>query len=132
MKLIKEQKAEYVIKCANDVYRYLKEFKNEDREYFIVLGLNTKNKVLYREIVHIGTLNGSIIHPRETFKKAIIMSCNSIIIAHNHPSGDTAPSEEDIKITKTMKKAGELLQIKVLDHIIIGDEYYSFQESESI
>ena len=107
---------------AKDVYNYLEEFKNQDREHFIVIGLDTKNQPVYREIVSIGTLNSCLAEPREIFKKAIMMSCNGIILAHNHPSGDCKPSKEDIEITKIMKKAGELLRIKVFDHIIISNK----------
>jgi DNA repair protein RadC len=112
------------ITSASDVYKYLDEFKNEDREHFIVIGLDTKNKPCYREIVSIGTLNTAVIHPREIFKKAIIMSCNSIIVAHNHPSGSLEPSVEDIEIMKELKQAGEILHIKVLDALVISKNGY--------
>ena len=124
MKIIRELTGDYTINNAKDVYKYLEEFKNQDREHFIVIGLDSKNKPCYREIVHIGTLNKTVIHPREVFKKAIMMSSNSLIIAHNHPSGDTAPSQEDIKVTNDLKKCGEILQINLLDHIIIGKDSY--------
>ena len=124
MKIIRELTGDYTINNAKDVYKYLEEFKNQDREHFIVIGLDSKNKPCYREIVHIGTLNKTVIHPREVFKKAIMMSSNSLIIAHNHPSGDTVPSQEDIKVTNDLKKCGEILQINLLDHIIIGKDSY--------
>ena len=124
MEIIRELTGDYTINNAKDVYKYLEEFKNQDREHFIVIGLDSKNKPCYREIVHIGTLNKTVIHPREVFKKAIMMSSNSLIIAHNHPSGDTAPSQEDIKVTNDLKKCGEILQINLLDHIIIGKDSY--------
>lgn len=124
MQLIREIQEEYIISNSSDVYKYLKEFINEDREYFIVLGLDSKNKVLYREIVSIGTLNSGLVHARETFKKAIIMSCNAIIIAHNHPSGDPTPSDEDVRVKNKIEEAGEVLGIKVLDCIIIGKDSY--------
>jgi len=119
MEIIREINTKYKIKDPKDVYKYLDEFKNQDREMFIVIGLDTDNKPCYREINSMGTLNSSLIHPREVFKKAIIMSCNSIIIAHNHPSGNIEPSEEDIQITNKLKQAGEIIGIKLLDHIII-------------
>jgi len=133
MELIREINDNYKVSNAKDVYTYLDEFKNQDREMFIIIGLDSNNKPTYREINSIGTLNSSLVHPREVFKKAIIMSCNSIIIAHNHPSGNIQPSKEDKKITQTLVKAGELLQIKILDHIIIGSkEYYSFSENNEL
>ena len=120
MEIIREIDDNVVIKKSDDVKRYLQEFIKEDREYLIVLGLDSKNKVLYREIAGIGTLNTALIHPREVYKKAIITSANSIIIAHNHPSGDTTPSKEDIHTKKELKKAGKIIGIPLLDFIIIG------------
>ena len=120
MEILREIRDEYTINNKDDTEQYLKEFFNEDREHFIVLGLDSKNKVIYREIAHIGTLNSAIIHPREVFKKAIIMSCSSIITAHNHPSGNSKPSEDDLKIQRTLIKCGKLLQIKIRDNLIIG------------
>lgn len=124
MKLIREETNNFKILGVEDVYKYLKEFVDEDREMFIVLGLSTKNTVLYREIVSVGILNASIVHPRETFKKAIMMSCDKIIIALHHPSGDPNPSSEDLEVKKIMKNAGDILSIKVLDFIIIGTKGY--------
>lgn len=125
MKIMRELTENYKINNPDDVYKYLNEFIDEDREYIIVIGLDSKNIPCYREIVHIGTLNATIMHPREVFKKAIIMSCNKIIVAHNHPSGDTTPSDEDITIIKRLVTAGKLLSIEILDAIIIGNTYNS-------
>jgi len=98
-----------------------------DREHFIVLMLSAKNKVIGLNTVSIGHLSGSPVHPREVFKPAILANAASIIVAHNHPSGDCQPSQEDCNVTDIIKKAGEILQIKLLDHIIIGEnDYYSF------
>jgi len=124
MEIVREIKGE-ALTNASDVYKYLQEFQNQDREHFIVIGLDTKNRPCYREIAHIGSLNGSVLHPREIFKKAILMSCNSILVAHNHPSGDIEPSQEDLDTTEKLKQAGDILDIKVLDHVIIGNGYYS-------
>ena len=134
MKLIKEPELDKNIKItsAEDVYNYLEEFKDEDREYFIVIGLNNKNKILYREITNIGTIKENIIDPRTIFKNAIMKSVVKIIIAHNHPSGDIEPSKEDRRTTERLKEAGEILEIKILDHIIIGTEgYYSIEGEEN-
>lgn len=122
MKLIREIKDKYSIKNKEDTLRYLKEFQNEDREYLVVLGLDSKNKVIYREVVSIGTLNSTLIHPREIFKKAIIMSSNSIIVAHNHPSQDLEPSQEDIIAMDLIEKAGDILGIKLLDSLIVSEQ----------
>lgn len=121
-----------IISSARDVYEYAKQrLISNDKEYFMVILLDTRNRIIKDEIVSIGTLNSSIIHPREIFKSAIKESANSIILVHNHPSGDPNPSKEDEKITRTLIDAGDLLGIKVLDHVIIGDKKkYSFKEKE--
>lgn len=126
MQIIREIKNAKPIKNREDANSLLSEFKNQDREHFIVIGLDTKLKPIYREIAHIGTLDSSLMHPREVFKKAIVMSSNSIIVAHNHPSGSTEPSEEDKRVHKRLIEAGKLLNIPVLDCLIIGDEITSF------
>lgn len=100
-----------------------------EKEYFRVLLLNTKHHVLAAPTVSVGSLNASIVHPREIFKEAIRHSAAAIIMVHNHPSGDPAPSSEDIDITKRLAEAGSLMDIAVLDHIIIGDgKYVSLKE----
>ena len=119
------------IKTAKDVFLYaFEKLSNNKKEHFMVLHLDTKNKIIKDEIISIGTLNASIIHPREVFKSAIKESANSIILVHNHPSGDSEPSVEDKEITEKLMEAGEILNIKVLDHVIIGkDNYHSFKEN---
>lgn len=118
------------IRSAKDVFEYASSKLNGlAQEYFMILHLDSKNRIIKNETVSIGTLNSSLIHPREVFKSAIKESANSIILVHNHPSGDPTPSEEDEQITERLFDAGELLNIKVLDHVIIGTEkYYSFKE----
>ncbi|MFA5535820.1 MAG: DNA repair protein RadC [Bacillota bacterium] len=118
-----------VIKTPEDVAELLMEqMRHLDREHFISLLLDTKNQVLYQETISVGSLNASIVHPRELFKQAIKKSAAAVILVHNHPSGDPAPSSEDLAITKRLVAAGELLGIIVLDHIIIGDQkHYSLK-----
>lgn len=115
---------------ARDLFAKLDFFVNSDREMFLVASLNTKNEPTQIEVVSIGSLNSSIVHPREVFKSAIIANASSIICAHNHPSGDLTPSNEDIEVTKRLVDAGKLLGINVLDHIIMNDEgeYKSIRE----
>ena len=103
--------------------------EEEDRENFLVISLDTKNHI---NGISTGTLNSSLVHPREVFKMAILNNSNSIIIAHNHPSGDTEPSNEDIKVTDRLVECGKILGIEVLDHIIVGEGYYSFKEKGKI
>ena len=98
-------------------------------EHFYILMLDTKNKINAVSLISKGSLNASIVHPREVFKPAILNNSASIILVHNHPSGDTQPSIEDRNITNNLIECGKILNIKVLDHIIIGDNYYSFKEN---
>ena len=98
-------------------------------ERFVALSLNTKNHVIAVLPVSNGSLNASIVHPRELFQRAILSNCASLIIAHNHPSGDPTPSPEDIALTRRLVEAGELLDIPILDHVILGyGRYVSFKE----
>ena len=99
-------------------------FGNHDREEFVVIGLDGKNKMIFLNSVSIGCLTASIVHPREVFKAAILGNAVALILCHNHPSGDPSPSSEDIEITKRLVAAGDLLGIKILDHIIMGDDRY--------
>lgn len=95
-----------------------------DREHFRVVLLNTKNRVLAVETVSVGSLNSSLVHPREVFKKAVQRSAAAVILVHNHPSGDPSPSSEDVEITRRLCEAGKIIGIEVLDHIIIGDHVF--------
>lgn len=105
------------------------EFRDSRKEYFLVLLLDGKNRIIRRVQVSEGTLNQSLVHPREVFSPAVKESAAAVILIHNHPTGDPAPSQEDIAITRRLKEAGEIMGIKVLDHIIIGeDEFLSFVE----
>jgi DNA repair protein RadC len=100
-----------------------------DREHFVVLLLNQKNRVLGLHTVSVGSLTSSVVHPRETFKAAILANAAAIICGHNHPSGDCQPSKEDRAITTRLVEAGKLLGISVLDHIVVGDgRYFSFAD----
>src|SRR3989338_2967035 len=122
------------ITSAEDVFNRFKDrLGQEKQEHFIVLYLDSKHHVLKEETISIGTLDASLVHPREVFKRAIQESAYGIILVHNHPSGDPEPSEEDKEITRRLFDVGEVVAIKVLDHIIIGKEsHFSFREKESI
>lgn len=117
-----------VVRDTKSVYDYASsKIGGSDREQFLVLLLNSKNRIIKDEIVSIGILNASLVHPREIFKSAIRESANAIILVHNHPSGDSEPSSEDVFVTEQITKAGRLIGIKVLDHVIIGrNSHYSF------
>lgn len=121
--------------APKDVARFIHEYLGgvPDREHFIVLMLDCSLRPIGVHTVSIGTLDEGLVHPREVFKAAILASAENIIVAHNHPSGDPTPSESDKQTTDTLVKSGEILGIKVLDHIIIGDdEYYSFKNNDLI
>ena len=110
------------IKSASDIANYyMEKMKDFKKEHLIAVFLDSKNKIIKDEVISLGTLNSSLIHPREVFKEAIKNSAASIILVHNHPSGDCRPSKEDKFVTKKFIKAGELLDIQLLDHIIIGN-----------
>src|SRR5699024_1442792 len=122
---------ERVITSPKDVHSVIEAvlgLSKKTQEHFVVLSLNTKNKVTGIHTLHIGTVNSSIVHPRDVFQRAILNNATSIIICHNHPSGDMTPSQEDIDVTKRIESSGELLGIELLDHIIIGDGYLSLKE----
>lgn len=124
---------QYTIKTPKDVYDYMKTINLYEEERVIAVMLNCKNKVIKTTTISIGTLNASIIHPREFFVYAIRIKAASIIAVHNHPSGNPEPSKEDIQITNKLKKAGDIIGIQLLDHIIIGLEgYVSLKERGNI
>ncbi len=133
IKIIKESSVLYAnrkIATPEDCVVLVKHLlEDSDREKLVVCCLNTKNEPTSISTVSIGSLNSSIVHPREVFKTAILSNAASVIISHNHPSGDTVPSKEDINITERIKEAGDIIGIKLLDHLIIGDrEYLSLKE----
>ncbi|NRT78414.1 RadC family protein [Clostridium beijerinckii] len=133
IKIIKESSVLYAnrkIATPKDCVVLVKHLlEDSDREKLVVCCLNTKNEPTSISTVSIGSLNSSIVHPREVFKTAILSNAASVIISHNHPSGDTVPSKEDINITERIKEAGDIIGIKLLDHLIIGDrEYLSLKE----
>ncbi len=118
------------ITCPNDALALLQpRMQLLDREHFVVVSLTTKNRVIAIETASIGSLNSSLVHPREIFKNAIRLSAAAVILAHNHPSGDPTPSREDLEITNRLVEAGKLIGIEVLDHLIIGSgSFHSFKE----
>ena len=110
------------IKTAEDVFNYfVDDLQDKKKEYFYALFLDTENRIIGEELISVGTLNASLIHPREVFKFAIKNSANSIVLVHNHPGGEAKPLREDLKVTKQILDAGSLLNIKLLYHVIIAD-----------
>lgn len=113
------------------VWRHLAlELRDRERERFLALCLNTRNELIREHVVSVGSLNASIVHPREVFKPALACAAAGLVIAHNHPSGDPAPSREDREVTRAISEAGRILDIPLHDHVIIGsDSYFSFKDS---
>jgi DNA repair protein RadC len=119
-----------MVSSPADVDRLLRgRIANHDRENFIVVLLNTKNEVIGTPLVSVGTLSASLVHPREVFKPAIRSSAASVVLAHNHPSGKAEPSREDREVTGRLVEAAEILGIEVLDHVIVGEDYFSMKEN---
>jgi len=116
------------------VFNYYKNLlKDAKQEHFYCVYLDNSKKIIHEKLLFLGTINYSVVHPREIFKEAYYYSASAIICVHNHPSNNLFPSSEDLKITRNLKEVGELLGIKVIDHLIIGkDNYYSFLENGNI
>ncbi|AVQ99522.1 DNA repair protein RadC [Oceanobacillus picturae] len=115
----------YVIRSPEDGANYvMEEMRSLRQEHFVVLFLDTKNQVIHRQTIFIGSLNASIVHPREVFREAVKRSAASIIVIHNHPSGDPTPSKEDIHVTRRLVDSGKMIGIELLDHLIIGDRKF--------
>ena len=114
----------------DQVFQAFRFLMQETKELFLTLHLDGKNRIIAVDMVSIGSLNQSIVHPREVFKSACLSNAAAVILIHQHPTGDPTPSREDIAITNRLKEAGELMGIRVMDHIIVGDgSYHSFVES---
>ena len=122
------------IYSSNSIYEYYQDkLKDKLQEHFYCVYLDTKNHIIKDKLLFIGTINESLIHPREIFKEAYLLSASSIICVHNHPSGNVTPSNNDIVMTKQLIEVGKILGIKVLDHIIIGkNNYYSFNDNSLV
>lgn len=121
---------EETAKIFRNIWMHADEIER-DREHFYVMLLDIKSRVKLVEVVSVGTLTSSLVHPRETFRRAIAEGAASIIIAHNHPSGEADPSDEDTKVTKLMFEAGQLLGITMLDHIVFSENgFFSFRDNK--
>lgn len=113
------------VKTPRDVFNVLKkDFFSKNREHFFLLSVDSRNRLISKDLLAIGTLNETVAHPREVFKRALQVSAVAIIVAHNHPSGDVTPSQEDIDLTNVLAKSGKLLGIPLMDHVIISQNEY--------
>ena len=117
---VREQSTGPIITTPDHCARYLEHVQELAQEVFIVITLNTKNVVIGRHLISLGTVNSALVHPRECFRVGILDGAATMILAHNHPSGDVTPSAEDIKVTRQLVAAGQVVGIKVNDHIILG------------
>ena len=129
--IVSERRAKETVKVTNpeDIYQALSRYHRKRKENFLVLTLNGAHEVISIRIISIGIVNRSIVHPREIFIEAIKDNAAAIVVAHNHPSGNTEPSEEDREVTRRLTEAGKILGINVLDHVVFGQNgYYSFLE----
>ena len=138
-KLVKEKTTRYdvnnTLTSPETAYKFIEcvcELSSEPEENLMMLTLSTKNTVTGVFTVSKGSLNSSLVHPREVYKRALLNNANSIMIFHNHPSGDPAPSKDDIAITKRLEEAGKIIGIKLLDHLIIGDERFTSLKERGI
>lgn len=130
-KRLLQEKQQLIAISPHAVFESLKDIRGLKKEHFIAIYLDTKNQEIAREVISIGTLNASLVHPREIFEPAVRNLAASIILVHNHPSGDTKPSTEDILVTKKLVDSGKLLDIHILDHVIVSSkEYISLKEKE--
>lgn len=122
------------LNSSNAIYTFFKDqLKDKKQEFFYCVYVDTKGNYIDKKCLFIGTINSSIVHPREVFKEAYLLSANGIVCVHNHPSGDSTPSKEDISITKKLKEISIIHGINFIDHIIIGyDNYFSFYENNML
>ena len=120
-----------MITTAKDAVAQLSDMRELKKEHFVVLYLNAKNQLVHKETISMGTLNANLVHPREVFEPALKHSAAQIVVAHNHPSGDPKPSEDDLEVTKRLTEAGKMMGIEVVDHIIVSkNAYFSFKEEK--
>jgi len=131
-RLLKDKKAQIFL-TPKEIWEELKDLKNHKKEHFVIFYLDSRNQEIKRETISIGSLNANLVHPREVFEPAVRNLAAQIILAHNHPSGDPEPSEDDLEITKRLVESGKILGIEVIDHIIVAkNDFFSFKERKLI
>lgn len=126
-------KEKHSLRTPTDVFNEIRHYANDEQEVFLVIGVNGANEIIFTKAVSVGILDRALIHPRETFADAIKNRCSAIFVAHNHPSSNLTPSDADIMSTTRLVKAGEILGIRVLDHLIFSkDGYHSMRENQEM
>lgn len=126
------QEEDEVIKGPKDVYALAKDLQTAKKEHFVVFYLDARNRVLMKETISIGSLTASLVHPREVFQPAVGLSAASLILVHNHPSGDPRPSQEDLALTRRLVEAGRIMGIEVVDHLIVGHKTFVSLRDEGL
>jgi DNA repair protein RadC len=129
---LRDATSEAQILSPRDVFLVAEDLRRKRREFFVVLLLDSKKELIGKEVISIGTLNASLVHPRELFLPAISDAASEIVLVHNHPSGDLTPSEEDLALTRRIAEAGKLLGIELLDHVIVSRTGYKSLREEGI
>lgn len=131
-RLLKDKKAEIYL-TPKEIWEELKDLRDHKKEHFIIFYLDSRNQEIKREIISVGSLNANLVHPREVFEPAVRHLAAQIVLAHNHPSGDPEPSEDDLEITKRLTESGKILGIEIVDHIIVvKNGFLSFKEKNLI
>lgn len=130
-RLLKDKKVELIL-APRDVWENLKDIRDNKKEHFIVFYLDTRNQKIKREVISVGTLNANLVHPREVFEPAICHTAAQILIAHNHPSGDTKPSDDDFEVTKRLLEASKILGIEIIDHVIVSENSFLSLKCEGL
>ena len=130
-RMLKDKKSNLVF-SPKDVWENLKDIRDNKKEHFVVFYLDSRNQEIQRETISVGILNSNLVHPREVYEPAVKNLAAQIIIAHNHPSGDPEPSEEDIQITKRLTEAGKIMGIEILDHVIVTKDRFSSLKEKNI
>ena len=132
-KRLLQNKKSQIYLTPKDVWQELKDLRDNKKEHFVIFFLDARNQEIKREIISVGSLNANLVHPREVFEPAVRYLAAQVILSHNHPSGDTEPSEDDKQITKRLAAAGKILGIEVIDHIIVAkDEFTSLKEKGDV
>ena len=126
--MLKDKKSS-VLLSPRDVWERMEDIRGSKKEHFVVFYLDSRNQEIQREIISVGTLNESLVHPREVFEGAIKNNASSIILAHNHPSGDLGPSQADIEITKKLIHAGKILDIRIISHVVVTKDTWKELEN---
>jgi len=131
-RLLKDKKSQIFL-TPEEIWEELRDLRNHKKEHFVIFYLDSRNQEIKRETISIGSLNANLVHPREVFEPAVRNLTAQIILAHNHPSGDPEPSEDDLEITKRLVESGKILGIEVIDHIIVAkNDFFSFKERKLI